>query len=306
MKVIIIKKKFLLATLVCLLILASILFFLIKPKNIQETFLPLDPNKVSVIDLTGDGSDDSLKVISEKDSYDIEIQSKGRTFLLSSTCNDSLLLSTEKSWPIKIYIKELSRNTTPEIIVQGIKNKQPTSYIFTWKDGEFQKLFESNKNILGILDYNSGRTPQIFSIDSSKGLSSLDAFMIVNSDNINITKDAKQIPNLGHILSFIDLIQTSYELDFLPNIFKEDISQDELALLWSLDKEHNIYSFQDAFFYDESINDKGAVTSLRWRLTFEKYNNLNENRDKEEVVFNVLMEQIEDNSFKISSFSREY
>ena len=132
----------------------------------------------------------------------------------------------------------------------------------------------------------------------------IDAQKEVN-EAINITKDSIKIPDLGNILSLIDLLQKDYELDEVPDIFTENISESELGLLWNLDKEHNQYSFQNAFFYEESIDNEGNITSMKWTLSFEKYIREKDDSSKTETTFYVNTIKSGDNSYKISSIYKK-
>ena len=129
--------------------------------------------------------------------------------------------------------------------------------------------------------------------------------MIIDNATMNITKDSIKIPDLGNILSLIDLLQKDYELDEVPDIFAENISEGELGLLWNLDKEHNQYSFQNAFFYDESVDNEGNITSMKWILSFEKYIREKDDSSKTETTFYVTTIKSGDNSYKISSIYKK-
>lgn len=267
----------------------------------KEAFNPIDNSQLTSVDLTGDGTKDVLKVITKDNDIDIEITSNNRIFNLSDLCNDNILLSNIKTWSPKIFIRNLSRKKVPEIIVQGLKNQSCIQYIFSWNNGSFKMLFSSNKNIFGILDSNNSKTPQCYSINSSSGLSSLESFMLLDNEILNITKDCKSVPDISNILSLIDIIQKDYELDITPDIFKEGIPEKELSTIWHLDKEHNSYSFEDAFFYDGSTDNEGNITSITWRLTFEKYIKEKDDSYKSEVVFYVITEPTSDMRYKIAS-----
>ena len=305
MKVVFIKRKTLLNFSLLLIILVSIICFRIatyKHKHI-ETFNPIDLNTETIIDLTGDGSKDKLKIISTNSSLDVEITSNNKTYNLSSLCKEHTLLSNCSYWPAKVYIKNLSKNKIPQIIVQGVKNSSPIQYVFSWDNDKFSLLFSSDKNILGVLDSTSNSTPQCYSINSSTGTQSLSSFMIISKEVIDITKDCKTVPNISALLTLTDIIQKNYEIDEVPDIFKENIPSEELAILWNLDKEHNTYSFEDAFFYDDSIDNEGNITSMKWILTFEKYINQKDDTSKSALVFHVTTERTTDNQYKISSIS---
>jgi len=304
MKFIIINKKqlFNISITTILIILILFLVFPINPFESENVFNPIDINKNFYLDLTGDGSKDILEVISKNDKKDIKITTSNRIFCLSDLISDKILCDDISWWPLKVYVKDISRTTTPEIILQGSKNKKPITYLFSWHEDNFVNIYESSKNLFGILDSKGNKTPQCYNINSFSGISSLSSFMILDNKALDITKDCNPISNFETIQTFIDIIQKNYELEELPNIFKENILTTELAVLWNLDKDHNAYSFEDGFFYDESIDNDGSITSLKWRLTFEKYIKDKGDSSKAELVIYVTVEKSIENSYKISSF----
>jgi hypothetical protein len=304
MKFIILKKKQLFNISISIILIILILLLVLpihtsKPKNV---FNPLDINKNSSLDFTGDGKDDLLEFISKNNKKDIKITSNNNTFYLSDLISDNILCDDISWWPLKVYVKQISRNNTPELILQGTKNKKPITYLFAWKDDNFVILYEASKNLFGIQDSGGNKTPQCYNMNSFSGIPSLASFMVIDTNTLDITKDCKPLYDLEVIQTFIDLVQKDYELDELPNIFKDGIATNELGILWNLDKEHNSYSFQDGFFYDESVNNEGAATSLKWILTFEKYIKDKDDSSKTELVIYVTVERTVENAYKISSF----
>ena len=304
MKFIILKKKqlFNISIVIILIILLFLLLLPIDPFKSENVFNPIDISKNLFSDFTGDGKEDILEVISKNDKKDIKITSNNKVFCLSELISDNILCDDVSWWPLKVYVKEISRNATPEIILQGTKNKKPITYLFTWNEDNFVNIYEASKNLFGILDSKGNKTAQCYNINSFSGISSLSSFMVLDNKALDITKDCKTIFDFESIQTFIDLVQKNYELEEIPDIFKESIATNELAALWNLDKEHNSYSFQDGFFYDESIDDNGVITSLKWRLTFEKYVKDKDDSSKTELVIYVTVERTIENSYKISSF----
>ncbi|MBE6049198.1 MAG: hypothetical protein E7214_00675 [Clostridium sp.] len=298
------KHKIVNFIIILFLILLTIL--LIIPENKKEETVqvlnPINITKNYTYDLTGNGSLDTLSVMSKNDCIDIKILADNRTYYLSDLCKNNKLSSELSFWPIKIYIKNISRHTHPEIIVQGNIDKKAVNYIFTWKNDKFINILNDNKNILGILDSDGKKTSQICLVDSSSGIQSFNSYMLIDNKALDITSDGKTIYDINNIQKFIDIIEKTYEIDEIPNIFKEGISDSELSSLWNLDKEHNTYSFQNGFFYDENIDNQGNITSLKWTLNFEKYSKSDNNASNDQIVIHLTSERINDNTFKISSF----
>ena len=303
MTVLIIKKKNIIYLIISILILILGVFIfnnVFKDKT-QNVFAPIDNSAEYSSDLTGDGVKDVLRVVSNDKYTDIKITSHNKIHTLSDLCDDNILLSNSSFWPSKVYVKNISRRKCPEIIVQGNKNNINTQYIFSWENGSFKKIFSSENNILGILDSSGTRTPQCFSFNSSSGTSELNSFMLIDNECVDITKDCKTPPDLSNIISLIDIIQKNYEVSEIPDIFTLEIPEDELAIIWNLDKERNNYSFQDGFFYDESTDEKGRITTIQWRLTFEKYIKETDDSSKSEFVLYATTELTPENTYKISS-----
>ncbi|MBN1065656.1 hypothetical protein DVV81_12555 [Clostridium botulinum] len=300
MKLLIIKKKFILALIVVIIISTTII---INKSNNLQTIAPIDSTKNIDIDLTCDGQNEHIEFIKKDNTVDLNISHNSNNTYLSTKINDNVLFSLNNHWSPKIYLYDLSRDVNPEIILQGVKENKSICYIFSWKDGEFQNLYSSDKNIFGILDSKNNKMPQCFSLSASKGNSSSSSFMIINNEVLDTTNDASTIPSLNNITNFIKLIETPYELDDLPDIFSPKIDSNDLATLWNLDKENHSYSFQDAFFYDYNWDSYSNATSLKWRLTFEKNKLKGEEGDKSEVIF-YLDSTIEDSNFKIISIKR--
>ena len=304
MKYIYISKRYLFYIPALILITILFIIFIIPNKNTtnksMETFKPLDTIKNNSIDLNADGVDETLNIVTKNNNDDIEIISNNHTYYLSSLCKNNLLSTHSSFWPINIYIQSLSRNLYPDIIVQGNINNKPVNYIFTWGDNEFIKVLDDDKNIFGLLDINSNKTPKCYTLDSFSGLSSFYSFMVINKKALDITSNTKLTPDIDMIQNFINIIEKNYELTELPNIFVEGIPQDDLRLIWNLDKENNTYSFQNGFFYDETSDIKGNAATYKWNLNFEKYSSYN--NSKSQITIYLITQKTDDNSYKISSF----
>ncbi|GAA0078338.1 hypothetical protein UT300005_27170 [Clostridium sp. CTA-5] len=305
MKLILKEKKYIIyLSILTLVIVGSIIFTLSINKNkCLQTISPLTSSKNIDFDLTGDGKNDTVKLIKRDNTFDINIDYHNTNIFLSSKIKDNILFNISNSWPIKIYLYDISRDLRPEIILQGTKNNKSMCYVFNFNEGEFYDLYSSDKNIFGILDSNNTKTPQCYSLLSSKGISSLNSFMLINNKLLDTTKDAKNIPSFNNAVSFINLIEAPYELDSLPNIFSSSIANDELSVLWNLDKENYSYSFQDAFFYDYEWDSSGDPTSLKWRLTFEKSKLKGSENDKNELVLSLDC-HLNDSNYNITSIEK--
>ncbi|NME81843.1 hypothetical protein HF850_01650 [Clostridium sp. SM-530-WT-3G] len=305
MKILIIKKKFLINlitfTIVTLIIIVA-LFLLCNKFNFQETLSPLNLSQNYSYDLNGDGLQDNIQLVEEQNKVDICIKCANEEYYLSKECTDKVLFTSCSYLKPKIFIHDLSRNSVPEIILTGLKGEKNSAYVFQWNKNKFTLLYSDNNNIFGILNCKNSCTPQCYSLNSIKGLSSLNSFMVINNSILDTTADSKSLPSLDSVTSFINIIELSYPLDELPSIFSSNINSDELSLLWNLDKDNNSYLFQNGFFYDYEWDNLNSPLYIKWRLSFEKKSLKDNNSDKKQLVLLIdLRKESNSSSYNITS-----
>ncbi len=295
MKVIFIKKKYIFIT-ASIIFTTIALIYSITTDNLHvlNAYSPISDN--TSIDINADGINDVIKV--SNNTAIVTINKK--QYNLSNYVKTPNNSSTTASWPLKMYLCNISRNLSPEIILQSNYDNKSTLAILSYCENSFNNIYQTTNNIFGIIHLDSSKTPICYSINSSEGISSLTSFMISNNNIIDVTKFNKTIPGIENILPFIDLIETQYELDSIPDIFSDNINSEELKILWNLDKDNNTYSFQDGFFIDKSSDIEGNINSISWRLTFEKFNKNNSN-SKKELILNVITDIDNEGNHKISS-----
>lgn len=295
MKVIFIKKKYIFIT-ASIIFTTIALIYSITTDNLHvlNAYSPISDN--TSIDINADGINDVIKV--SNNTAIVTINKK--QYNLSNYVKTPNNSSTTASWPLKMYLCNISRNLSPEIILQSNYDNKSTLAILSYCENSFNNIYQTTNNIFGIIHLDSSKTPICYSINSSEGISSLTSFMISNNNIIDVTKFNKTIPGIENILPFIDLIETQYELDSIPDIFSDNINSEELKILWNLDKDNNTYSFQDGFFIDKSSDIEGNINSISWRLTFEKFNKNNSN-SKKELILNVITDIDNEGKHKISS-----
>lgn len=297
MKIIILNKKFivnLLFSIGVFFFLSTVIYFTSDKFKYIQTISPINVSEDTKFDLTGDGKEDTLQLLNSQNQIDFKINSSNDNHYLSKQTNDSILFTTNNHWEPKIFLRDISRDNIPEIIMQGSKNDNSISYLFHWNKKNFDLISSSNNNIFGILDSKNSKTPQCYSVSSSEGTSSLKSFMLVNDALLDTSKDNSNLPSLDSVTQFINLIQIPYVLDDTPDIFTSTIDKKDLSLLWNLDKENYSYTFQNAFFYDYKWNESGEPASIRWRLSFEKSNLKGSKNDKKEFI---LLIDLEKNGF---------
>lgn len=253
-------------------------------------------------DFNGDGLIDSILIEKDQSTYIINVKCEDNTYLLKSKEYDENFLDLSPSHSIQIKSIDLSRDGVPEIIISGVKNNTPSTYIFKWVKDDFQEIFFSNKNIFGILDSNNSRTPKLMHTSSSKGDTETQSYVYTGNYLKDISYSKPKILSLSVIQKFIDTIELTYEISDAPDLFTPSIQSTELAILWNLDKPILTYSFQDGYFYDVSWDDNGNPTSLIWILSFNKFNTSNSNNT--ELILHVKVQINQFGEYKISSINK--
>jgi hypothetical protein len=306
MKILIINKRNLINILFYIGLLALILmiiYFIVKDPNSKQTISPINISQDTQYDLTGDGKKDTLQLLNSQNKIDFNIIHFNNNYYLSDTIDDKILFDNNNHWIPKVFFDDISRDSTPEIIMLGSKNGKSISYIFHWNKKKFDLISSNTNNILGILDCKNSKTPKCYSISSSDGINSLYSFMLINDAPLDISREIFNLPSLDSVTNFIDLVQLPYIFDDLPDIFAPTIDKKNLSLLWTLDKENYSYSFQNAFFYDYKWTDSGEPLSIRWRLSFEKSNLKSSKNDKTELLLLIDLKK-DDSSYKIDSIQK--
>lgn len=306
MKIIILNKKFIVNILFSMGIfffLSTVIYFISNKFKYTQTISPVNVSQDTKFDLTGDGSEDSLQLLNSQNQIDFKITSSNDNYYLSKQISDNILFTTNNHWEPKIFLRDISRDNIPEIIMQGPKNDKCISYVFHWNKKDFGLISLSSNNIFGILDSKNSRTPQCYSISSSEGTSSLKSFMLINDAPLDTSKENSNLPSLDPVTKLINLVQLPYVLDDTPDIFTSSIDKKDLSILWNLDKENYSYTFQNAFFYDYKWTESGEPSSIRWRLSFEKSNFKGLKNDKNEFILLIDLEKNE-SFYKINTIQK--
>ena len=306
MKILIIKKKLLINTILYIgafFGIITLVYFISNNFETLQTISPVNISQDTYCDLTGDGTKDTLELSNSQNKVDFNIKCSTDNYYLSEELKDKTLFTNNTHWEPKVYLHDISRDNIPEIILIGSKNNKPISYVFHWDKNKFDLVSSNENNIFGILDCKNSKTPQCFSISSSEGLSSLKSFMLINNKVLDTSKDNSNIPSLDSVIKFINIIELPYVLDDLPDIFISEIDRDNLSLLWNLDKDNYSYAFQNAFFYDYKWTDSGEPSSIRWRMSFEKSKLRSSDSNKTELILLLDLEKV-DSYYKINSIQK--
>lgn len=290
---------------ILLLLLVVISFSVLLKNNSLESFISSTIHNQTDKDYDGDGTVDNIVIDKKNSHYIIKVKTAKNEFVIKNDSYGEALIDLYDSVSIKVTSLDLSRDGIPELILTGYKNENPITYIYQWNNDEFKEVFSSSKNIFGIIDSQNSRTPKILYALSEKGDESTESF-IFNGKIIKDTSFSKlQIPALGAIQKFIDLIQLTYEIEDTPNIFTEYIDSEELGILWNLSKENYRYSFQNGYFYDINWDKNALPSSIIWSLSFEKANSANFTKPKEEIIFIVKTDINELGEYRISSIKKQ-
>lgn len=298
--VIIIKRKtIILITLLLLFICGGFLYLTNFKNNYDtETVIPTmaKPQGEQAVkkDLDGDGKEDVLYITSKNDKYYVEAHINNNTYFFNEKKPLNTLGLYYTYWPMTINIIDINRDRLPEIIIQSSQDNSPVQHIFTWTSDEFKDLYCSTNNVLGVLDSANNQTPKLLSFSINNGVSEIQQHMLNGKNLKNISYENYSPPGLDSICQFIDIISYNYEIQEPPSIFTDNIPSNELSLLWQLDKESYYYSFQDAFFRDDSWKKDGSLSSCSWTLNFKKTQKNNKDEDTQ-ISFKISLDKIQDN-----------
>lgn len=277
--------------------LIYISYFLDKP--ITQVNSPTIIDSDANIDLTGDGIAENIKIITSNDRSDLQITTLKETVLLSSLISDNYLSDYNNSYNMNVLTLNISRDNKPEILIQGYKKGLAITYLFAYESSKFVLKYSSDDSIAGLIDSNMNRTPQIQFFDINNLKSSFKNFMLINDDFIDISKTSNIVSDYDKILKFIDLVMLDYEVTDYPDIFHKYIDKSILAKIWQLDKDNFEYSFKNAFFFDNEIDEAGVIQNIRWNIAFEKSNRTSST--KSEIVFELDLSREDIKNFKISN-----
>lgn len=272
-KFVIIKKNLLFSNILKFLII--ICLFLISFLFIFEnnSLMAFSSNNGNIsYDFDGDGVDELVEILKEKNKYLINVNNPNAEYMLTDTKGSKYLGDFIKKWPLKLELIDLSRDNIPEIIIRTSIDNSPINYVFTWNGNGFTNILTTSDNIFGLLDSNNNRSLKFVTLSSRKGDSSSSSYMLIGNDLKDITFSNLKVPSLSSIQKFIDIIEAPYNMDETPNIFSINIPKDELSKLWHLNKESYRYSFQNGYFIDTNWNSSSSPSNLTWILSFEAIN----------------------------------
>ncbi|GIM30715.1 hypothetical protein CPJCM30710_33810 [Clostridium polyendosporum] len=255
------------------IILTSIFFSFTKtPQDLSSlpTSSSVGNDKVLKKDLNGDGQEDILYITTKNNKYYMQVNSNNKSFFLEPNKKLNTVGTYSNFWPMGITLLDLSRDRIPEILVQASQDNVPIQHIFKWETDSFKDIFSSTNNVFGVIDSKNNKTPKLVSMTIKNGALNVQQYMIIGDELKNCTYENYPILGLENVMLFIDLIESTGEIEKLYDIFKSSLSQDELSILWKLGKTDYMFEFQDAFFQDTKWDKNGKTEEIQWILNFKK------------------------------------
>ncbi|APQ71464.1 hypothetical protein [Clostridium botulinum] len=305
MRVFFLKRKsvyyFLLLSLILITLLTTI-----KYKN-TSAFNLLNSNKTIRKDLTGDGNEDSVNINSKDNKYSITIKSQNKNYTLKNNENKKFIGDYNNFWPITINFEDISRDKIPEIFIQCSQYEMPVQYIFKWQNNEFKRLYSSNNNIIGLMDYNNNKTPKIISGNLKNGEIAFDSFMFMEDSlqrfDYNFNENFMGSNTIIEFINYIQSLPISEE-NRPENILINTIGGKDISVIGNLVKENNIYTFQDANFKDIKNNKDGEISEIKWSLNFKGMSKQDNNLIKNYNI-DVLLKLVDnpDDNYKFKIYS---
>jgi len=290
-RVIFLRKNQIIAIILILLFLIGIFIFSYSKKS-ASTFSTVGKNKTLKYDVTGDGIKDTININTKQTKYSIEVVSEDKKLELTPDNKFKTLGEYSKQWPLRLTLKDISRNKTPEIITQSSYKDKAIQHIFLYKDGKFNDIFSNSNNTIGIVDCQNNRTPKVITAKySSYGFDFSNYILIADKLQQYTATIAQDYMGKSTTFKLINYIQAlpSGEIYKPKDIFDPTLKGSELATIGKMAAENSIYTFQDAFFEDTKYDKNGEAVEVSWVLNFRGAN-INTNEVKN-YTLNVLMKK---------------
>lgn len=307
LRVFFLKKKsiyyFFLLSLILLTLISTI-----KYKN-TSTFNVLEGNKTIKKDITGDGNEDTINISSNTNKYSISIKSQNKKYILKDNEGKNFLGDYNNYWPINISFEDISRDKIPEIFIQCSQYKIPVQYIYSWQNKNFKKLYSSNNNIIGLMDFNNNKTTKIISGNFKDNKITFDSFIFMEDKlqrfDYNFNEYFMASNTIVEFINYIQSLPTGEE-NKPKKIFANNINGKDVSVIGNLVKENNLYNFEDASFKDIKNNKAGEIIEIQWSLNFKGISK-NDNNSIKNYNMDVFLRLVEDSddTYKFKIYSIE-
>jgi len=293
------------------LTLLTLLIVLLSNKRPTPAFNYVLDNTTKKADLNGDGKEDILYIKTENNKYYLQVNTQYASLYLQPDKRLNTVGTYYPYCPMRLTLKDISRNKTPEIFIQALDNGKQIQHIFNWNSNKFEDIFCSSNSIMGFSDSGNSKTPQFYSGTLGDIKIYLTNYMLIGSKLETIKYPQKDnFMGKDSIYSFIKYIQSlpEGEAAMPKEIFCDGLSGKDLALIGKLAGENNTYTFQNATFSDNKWNKVGKPTDVTWSISFKGTSNTTKDLMKNYTVNIKLRPEGEDTDvfyFKIYSMSLE-
>ena len=302
LRVLFLKKIHILYSLIFIFLSVFLLLILFGTAgtNVSTT---IKDNTIIKADLTGDGKEDMLYINTESDKYFLQVNALNKSYPINAKGDVNTLGRYYPYNPMKINLMDLTRDKIPEIFVQAMEKGFSIQHIFSWNGSQFDDLFCSNNNIMGVVDSKNNKTPKFISAFYSNSSINISYYMYLRN-KIEKVDYTNNLPGKDELFSFINYIQAlPYgEANKPIDIFSPGVTGSDISVIGKLASANKIYKFNDAFFADTKFNKDGEATEYRWTLNF-KATPVSKDSGSENVSIIVKLKKTSQNqqSFKIYS-----
>jgi hypothetical protein len=307
---IILEEKYFYSFIIGTLFVCSLILILKHNWTSKATFFtPIEDSKTIQEDLNGDSKKDILYVKKDDKNYYVQINlHDGTSYGLDPSKEIPTLGESATHWPMRVSILDASRNNIKEIFLQCSFHGKPVQHIFNWNDKGYKDIFCSNNNIIGFSDIKNNKTPKIISANISNGKINYESFIFIK-DSLKKFDYNYPANYMGSdvIISFLTLVQ-SFPNDALalPSYFYNNISGNDLNLLYGTANNNMSYLFQDGSFKDLSWDSNGISHEIKWTLNF-KATSLADNKIQKNLTFDLVLTKYNNTdgsySYKITSLN---
>lgn len=276
-------------------------------RSSMEAFTVITDNKSIQEDLDGDGERDTLYIKKDDKNYYIQINMKNsNSFSLDPNKDLPTLGDSLNHWPLRASIIDVSRDNVKEIFLQASFHGKPIQHVFTLNEKNYSDVLYTSNNILGFVDSKNNKTPKIISANIANNQILFNSYIFIKGE---LKKFEYNYPEnyvgCDTILSFISLVQGfPNEALTLPPYIYQNISGNDINLLYQSANNGTSYTFQDGSFKDLSWDSKGLPHEIKWTLNF-KSALLSDPKAVKSTIFDLILTKINNAdgsfSYKITS-----
>ncbi|HEY5560234.1 MAG TPA: VCBS repeat-containing protein [Clostridiaceae bacterium] len=281
LKVIFLKKKFIILFtigLIILIILILFILFILSESKSTATFSIYDQNLISSADLNGDGIADLVYIKTEANKYYMEASIKGKNLKFTPDIHIPSLGSYLPYWPMHVTFFDTNRDNVPEVFLQSGEKDTSLQHVFIWENEGFKDILWNNNNLIGFADSKNNKTPKFISAKYTNGDMNFTYYILLKNKYQSYTYN---YPNsyLGKntIAAFIKYIEAlPGSKDYQPKDINYNgnntSSQNAVEKLLAQKCD---FIFEDGVFMDTKWNKEGEPIEVNWSLNFKAVSTLN-------------------------------